>query len=102
MMNESKMSGLTQAEDIAYFRADLCLNSLESYSLEEKKEICNVMMATSKAVLDAIREDFEQMLPNARAKLLDMLYQSGAESPEWWWDVLVGGTVNRITTSWSH
>ena len=83
MMNESKMSGLTQAEDIAYFRADLCLYSPESYSPEERKEICNVMMATNKAVLDAIREDFEQMLPDARAKLL-------AESPEWWWDVLVG------------
>ncbi len=39
MMNESKMSGLTQAEDIAYFRADLCLYSPESYSPEEKKEI---------------------------------------------------------------
>lgn len=90
MMIESKMSGLTQAEDIVYFRADLCLYSPESYSLEEKKEICNVMMATNKAVLDAIREDFEQMLPDARAKLLDMLCQSGAESPEWWWDVLVG------------
>ena len=27
---------------------------------------------------------------DARSKLLDMLCQSGVESPEWWWDVLVG------------
>ncbi|MBE6480630.1 MAG: hypothetical protein E7Z98_09055 [Olsenella sp.] len=89
-MNEAKMTELTQAEDMAYFRADLCIYSPESYSLDEKKEICNDMMATSKAMLDAMRNDFEQLLPVARAKLLDMLCASGVESPQWWWDVLVG------------
>ena len=63
MMNEAKMTELTQAEDMAYFRADLCCYSPESYSLEEKKEICNDMISTSKAVLDAMREDFEQLPP---------------------------------------
>ena len=80
-MNETKMTELTQAEDMAYFRADLCLYSPESYSLEEKKQICNDMMATSNAVLDAIREDFQQMPPELRSRLLDMLCQSGVESP---------------------
>ena len=83
------MNELAQAEDMAYFRADLRLYSPESYTLDEKKEICNDMMATSKAVLNAMREDFEQLPPDARAKLLDMLCQSGVESPEWWWGVLV-------------
>lgn len=46
MINEAKMNELTQAEDMAYFRADLCCYSPESYSLEEKKEICNDMMST--------------------------------------------------------
>jgi hypothetical protein len=54
------MTELTQAEDMAYFRADLCLYSPGSYSVDEKKDICNDMMATSKAVLDAMRADFEQ------------------------------------------
>ena len=89
-MNEAKMNELTQAEEMAYFRADLCLYSPESYTLEEKKEICNDMMATSKAVLDAMREDFQQMPPELRSKLLDMLCQSGVQDPQWWWDVLVG------------
>lgn len=89
-MNETKMTELTQAEDMAYFRADLCLYSPESYSLEEKKEICNDMMATSKAVLDAMREDFQSYPPELRDKFLDMLCASGVESPQWWWDVLVG------------
>ena len=62
-MSEAKMTELTQAEDMAYFRADLCCYSPESYSLEEKKEICNDMISTSKAVLDAMREDFEQLPP---------------------------------------
>lgn len=71
-----------QAEDMAYFKADFCCYSPESYSLEEKKEICNEMVSTSKAVLDAMRADFEQLPADARGKLLDMLCQSGVESPE--------------------
>jgi len=89
MMNEAKWEELKQAEDMAYFRADICLYSPESYSLEEKKAICNDMIATSKAVLDAMREDFDQLPPDARARLLDMLCASGVETPEWWWQVLV-------------
>ena len=81
---------LAQAEDFAYFRGDLCLSSPESYSLEEKKEICGDMLATSQAIDDAMRADFEQLPADARSKLLDMFCQSGVESPEWWWDVLVG------------
>ncbi len=53
-MNETKLTELTQAEDMAFFRADLCLYSPESYSLEEKKEICNDMFKTSKAIQDAL------------------------------------------------
>ena len=90
MMNDNTWTELQQAEDMAYFRADLCLYSPESYTLEEKRDICNDMMSTSKAMLDAMREDFEQLPPDARSKLLDMLCRSGVETPEWWWDVLVG------------
>ena len=90
MINEAKMTELTQTEDMAYFRADLCIYSPESYSLDEKKEICNEMMATSKATLDAMREDFQSYPPELSAKLLDMLCASGVESPQWWWDALVG------------
>lgn len=90
MMNEEKWTALQQAEDMAYFKADLCCYSPESYTLDEKKEICNDMMSTSKAMLDTMREDFESMPPELRSKLLDVLSQSGVESPQWWWDVLVG------------
>ena len=81
---------LIEDEEMAYFRADLFLYSPESYTLEEKWDICNGMIETSKAMLDAMRADFEQLPPEARSKLLDMLCQSGVETPEWWWEVLVG------------
>ena len=90
-MNDKKWTELQQAEDMAYFKADLCCYSPESYSLDEKKEICNEMVSTSKAMLDAMRADFEQLPTEARSKLLDMLCRSRVENPEWWWDVLVGG-----------
>lgn len=91
MINEAKMTELTQVEDMTYFRADLCIYSPESYSLDEKKEIRSDMMGVSEAVLaDAMREDFERLPPDARAKLLDMLCASEVESPRWWRDVLVG------------
>ena len=61
MMNEAKMTELTQAEDMAYFGADLCLYSPESYSLDEKKEIRNDMMSTSKVMLGATHDDFVQL-----------------------------------------
>ena len=48
------------------------------------------MRATSQAIDDAMRAGFEQLPPELRVKLLDMLCESGVESPEWWWDVLVG------------
>lgn len=64
-MNEAKMTELTQAEEMAFFRADLCLYSPESCTLEEKKEICNDMFKTSRAIQDAMRADFEQLAPNA-------------------------------------
>ena len=90
MMKDERWVELQQAEDMAYFKADLCCYSPESYSLDEMKEICNNLISTSKAVLDVMRADFEQLPPEARSKLLGMLCQSGVETPEWWWDVLVG------------
>lgn len=88
--NDEKWTELQQAEGMAYFKADLCCYSPESFTLDEKRAICNEMISASKAVLDAMRADFDQLPPEVRSKLLDMLCQSGVESPEWWWNVLVG------------
>lgn len=78
--NATNWTAPLQAEDMAHFRADLCLYSPESYTLKEKRDICNEMVSSSKAVLDAMRADFERYPPESRSKLLDMLCQSGIES----------------------
>ena len=90
MMDETTIKQLSEAEEMAYFRADICLATPESYTLEEKRQICEDTVATSKAVEDAMRADFEQMPPELRSRLLAMLCEADAENVQWWWDVLVG------------
>ncbi len=51
MMNEAKMTEFTQTEEMAYFRADFCLYSPESYSLEERKQICSGDIPREKPVV---------------------------------------------------
>ena len=81
---------LTLNEAVAYFKADLCLSDPESFSLDEKREICEQMESTSKAIEDAMKADFESLPPEFRVKLLDMLCASGCESEEFWKGLLLG------------
>lgn len=90
MINDTKMTELTQAEEMAYFRADICCYSPESYTLDEKKQICNDMVSTSKAVLDAIREDFDSQPPEFRERLLAAICEGEPEDADWWRAILVG------------
>lgn len=81
---------LTLNEAVAYFKADLCLSDPESFSLEEKREICEQMESTSKAIEAAMKADFESLPPEFRVKLLDMLCASCCESEEFWKGLLLG------------
>lgn len=74
---------------MAYFRADLCLHSPESYTFDENRDICNGMIESSKAILDAMCEDFLVCPPELRPKLLTMTCESGPKKVDWWQDVLV-------------
>ena len=84
------MQELIADEAMAYFRADVCLGSPESFSLDEKREICEQMESTSKAIEDGMKADFESLPPEFRVKLLDMLCSSGCELEEFWKDLLLG------------
>ena len=88
---------LTQNEAVAYFRADLCLSDPDNYTLDEKREICEQMESTSKAIEDAMRTDFESLPPEARVKLLDMLCASGCESEQFWKDLLLGEIPENVS-----
>lgn len=81
---------LIDDEAIAYFGADICLGSPQSFTLNEKREICEQMESTSRAIEDAMRKDFNSLPPEFQVRLLDMLCASGCESEEFWKELLVG------------
>ena len=92
---------LYAAEDMAYFRGELSSYSPESYTIDEKREICRNMIASTKAILEAMHREFEELPPDERRWLLNDLYGSGEASPQWWWDVLVGDgdpTIRELET----
>ena len=69
MMNQSQVNQLCEDNELAFFRADVCLSSPQSFTLEEKAKICEDMDATNKAIEDAIRADFEALPPEFQDKL---------------------------------
>ena len=96
MISQAKVKQLCEDNELAFFRADVCLGSPESFSLEEKAAICEDMDATNKAIEDAIRKDFESLPPEFQVKLLDMLCGSGCMTPEWWREMLLGKMPNSL------
>ena len=90
MMTNDKWQELAQEHEMAYFRADVCLGSPQSFSLEEKKAICEKMEASTAEIDAALRADFATLPPEARDKLLDMLCASGCMTPEFWKETLLG------------
>ena len=83
-MDESRMKKLQEENDMAFFRADICLESPESFTLVEMARICEEMNSTNKAIEDVMRADFESLAPEPRAALLEMLCDSGEMTPKWW------------------
>lgn len=90
MMTNEQWQELAQEHELAYFRADVCLGSPQSFSLEEKKQICEDMDASTKAVDAALRADYWSLPAEARGKLLDMLGASGSDARKWWEELLGG------------
>ena len=90
-------NALREEHEIAYLRADICLGSPQSYSLEERKQICADMEASTKAIDAAMRADFESLPPEFRVKLLDMLCSSGCESEKFWKELLLGEVPDSVS-----
>lgn len=67
MTTHAQFSKLIEDNELAFFLADVCLGSPDSFSLEERAAICEDMDATNKAIEDAIRRDFERCRPSSRA-----------------------------------
>lgn len=82
-MEESRMRKLQEDNDMAFFRANMCLESPGSFTADEMARIYDEMSSTNKAIEDAMRDDFESLPPELRAALLDLLCDSGEMTPEW-------------------
>lgn len=80
---------LIEDNQIAFLHADICLGSPESYSLDEKRQICENIDATNKAIDEAMRADFNSLPSFAKVKLLDMLGAPGTSEREWWERILL-------------
>ena len=91
------MQQLIVDEAMAYFRADVCLGSPQNFSLDEKREICEQMESTSKAIEDAMKKDFECLPPEFRIRLLDMLCASGVEGERFWKELLIGEMPDNVS-----
>ena len=90
---------LMEEHEIAYLRADVCLGSPQSFSLDEKRRICEDMDASTKAVDTAMRADFWSMPSEARSRMLDMLGAPGTEERRWWEELLGVRPGNALETA---
>lgn len=68
---------LEDAEDHAYFMAELVDISPESFTLEEKKHILHDMIESSTAIENAMRDEFAELDEVAQTRLIDDLAADG-------------------------
>ena len=90
MTTNEQWESLAQDHELAYFRADVCLGSPQSYSLEEKKQICAEMEASTAEIDAAMRRDFQSLPLEAQVRMLNLLDKADPERFSWWIEVLVG------------
>ena len=57
MMTDKQWEELAIDHEAKYLRADVCLGSPESYSLDEKRQICADMAASTAEVEAAMKKD---------------------------------------------
>ena len=81
---------LMEEHELAYFRADVCLGSPQSFSLEEKKQICIDTQASTAEIDAALKADFEALPPVAQNELLNLLQKADPEHFGWWKETLLG------------
>ena len=79
---------LREQHEIAMLHGDLATSSPQSYSLDEKRSICEEIEASTEEIDAALRADFWAMPAEARSRMLDLLGASGCETRAWWEDLL--------------
>ena len=90
MFNET-IAQLQTAQDLAFFRADLYLESPESFTKEEAIEIPKDMIRATKALHDAYRAEFREWPESERVEFFEELKREDPEGFDYWFDILLGG-----------
>ena len=98
MTTNEQWARMMEEHEIAYLRGDLATSSPQSYTLDEKKRICEEMEASTEGIDAALRADFWAMPAEARGRMLDLLGTSGCETRQWWEELL--GIVRWRRTDW--
>ena len=86
---------LEEAEDHAYFMAELVDISPESFTLEEKRKILDDMLEASSAIENRMRGNFAELDEVTQTRLLDSLGTSGYRDRDWWYRMLMDGPKHR-------
>ena len=89
-MTIANATQLIEANEIAFLHAEICQESPQSYTLDEKRRICESIDETNAAIEEAIRGDFAILPPRSQARILDLLQQTQPEAFYWWMSLLVG------------
>lgn len=85
----NKISALHAEQELSLLRADLALSSPQSYTLEEKRRICEDIDAKTQALDEAIREDFYSLPEESRALMLPLLKVIGNQKDDFWENLLL-------------
>ena len=89
MMTDNQWKQFIENHEIVYLRADICLSSPESYTLNEKRKICEDMEASTAEADAAMRADFNELPDFAKLRLLEMLGAPGTPERAWWERILL-------------
>ena len=90
MLNEinPNWNALRENHEIAHLRADICIGSPQSFTLDEKRQICEDLDSTAEAIDAAIREEFAAMPAFAQARMLELLSAADPGNMDFWNELL--------------
>ena len=89
MFNDT-IAQLQLAQDMAFFRGDLYLESPESFTPQEALEVSKDMIRTTQALYEAYRAEFHNWPEYERVEFLEDLKRNDPEGFDWWFDILLG------------
>lgn len=71
-------------QEVARFRAQMCLEDWDGYSLEEKRKIIEGMESAEKEAMDAMYRELMALPPKERERAIEFLATKGQNDLEWW------------------